>query len=162
MLINFLQQHTLIILLPNDLGVLPYITRVVFNETRQLAQCNTAPDIHHLQDFVMCFQFSWIKQKRILLFLFICLFVFTHFFTPGLTCLHVATLHKQHRIMKLLIKKGVDLNLQVRRETSFYILLCLEVSVKNLKLSYAMHYLFASHCWRSGVAVAVSKQCGSS
>lgn len=30
----------------------------------------------------------------------------------GLTCLHVATLHKHHRIMKLLMKKGVDLNLQ--------------------------------------------------
>ncbi|KAF4082534.1 hypothetical protein AMELA_G00152640 [Ameiurus melas] len=30
----------------------------------------------------------------------------------GLTCLHVATLHKQHRIMKMLIKKSVDLNIQ--------------------------------------------------
>ncbi|KAG7316460.1 hypothetical protein KOW79_020001 [Hemibagrus wyckioides] len=30
----------------------------------------------------------------------------------GLTCLHVATLHKHHRIMKLLMRKGVDLNLQ--------------------------------------------------
>uniref|UniRef100_A0A3B1JF08 Nuclear factor of kappa light polypeptide gene enhancer in B-cells inhibitor, epsilon n=1 Tax=Astyanax mexicanus TaxID=7994 RepID=A0A3B1JF08_ASTMX len=30
----------------------------------------------------------------------------------GLTCLHVATLHKQHRLMKLLMKKGVDLNIQ--------------------------------------------------
>ncbi|TSK58190.1 Adenosine 3'-phospho 5'-phosphosulfate transporter 1 [Bagarius yarrelli] len=30
----------------------------------------------------------------------------------GLTCLHVATLHKHHRIMKLLMKKGVDLNIQ--------------------------------------------------
>ncbi|KAF5898629.1 NF-kappa-B inhibitor epsilon [Clarias magur] len=30
----------------------------------------------------------------------------------GLTCLHVATLHKRHRIMKLLMKKGVNLNLQ--------------------------------------------------
>ncbi|KAI5610977.1 NF-kappa-B inhibitor epsilon [Silurus asotus] len=30
----------------------------------------------------------------------------------GLTCLHVATLHRNHRIMKLLMKKGVDLNLQ--------------------------------------------------
>ncbi|GAA6102135.1 NF-kappa-B inhibitor epsilon [Tachysurus ichikawai] len=30
----------------------------------------------------------------------------------GLTCLHLATLHKHHRIMKLLVKKGVDLNLQ--------------------------------------------------
>ncbi|XP_017312040.1 NF-kappa-B inhibitor epsilon [Ictalurus punctatus] len=30
----------------------------------------------------------------------------------GLTCLHVATLHKRHRIMKMMIKKSVDLNLQ--------------------------------------------------
>ncbi|XP_017551154.1 NF-kappa-B inhibitor epsilon [Pygocentrus nattereri] len=30
----------------------------------------------------------------------------------GLTCLHVATLHKQHRLMRLLIKKGADLNIQ--------------------------------------------------
>ncbi|XP_026872048.1 NF-kappa-B inhibitor epsilon [Electrophorus electricus] len=30
----------------------------------------------------------------------------------GLTCLHVATLHRQHRLVRLLIKKGVDLNIQ--------------------------------------------------
>lgn len=30
----------------------------------------------------------------------------------GLTCLHTATLHRQHRLMKLLIKKGMDLNIQ--------------------------------------------------
>lgn len=30
----------------------------------------------------------------------------------GLTCLHVATLHKHHRIMRLFTKKGVDLNIQ--------------------------------------------------
>ncbi|XP_036438099.1 NF-kappa-B inhibitor epsilon [Colossoma macropomum] len=30
----------------------------------------------------------------------------------GLSCLHVATLHKQHRLMRLLIKKGADLNIQ--------------------------------------------------
>ncbi|XP_062857059.1 NF-kappa-B inhibitor epsilon [Trichomycterus rosablanca] len=30
----------------------------------------------------------------------------------GLTCLHVATLHKHHRMMRLLMKKGVDLNIQ--------------------------------------------------
>ncbi|XP_067240574.1 NF-kappa-B inhibitor epsilon [Chanodichthys erythropterus] len=30
----------------------------------------------------------------------------------GLTCLHVATLHKHHRLMRLLMKKGVDLNIQ--------------------------------------------------
>lgn len=30
----------------------------------------------------------------------------------GLTCLHVATLHKHHRLVRLLMKKGVDLNIQ--------------------------------------------------
>ncbi|KAI4877558.1 hypothetical protein NFI96_028585 [Prochilodus magdalenae] len=30
----------------------------------------------------------------------------------GLSCLHVATLHKQHRLMRLLMKKGADLNIQ--------------------------------------------------
>ncbi|XP_066532612.1 NF-kappa-B inhibitor epsilon [Hoplias malabaricus] len=30
----------------------------------------------------------------------------------GLTCLHVATLYKHHRLMRLLMKKGVDLNIQ--------------------------------------------------
>ncbi|XP_052391524.1 NF-kappa-B inhibitor epsilon [Carassius gibelio] len=30
----------------------------------------------------------------------------------GLTCLHVATLRKHHRLMRLLLKNGVDLNLQ--------------------------------------------------
>ncbi|XP_067274368.1 NF-kappa-B inhibitor epsilon [Pseudorasbora parva] len=30
----------------------------------------------------------------------------------GLTCLHVATLHKHHRLMRLLMKNGVDLNIQ--------------------------------------------------
>ncbi|XP_063079187.1 NF-kappa-B inhibitor epsilon [Engraulis encrasicolus] len=30
----------------------------------------------------------------------------------GVTCLHVATMHKRHRLMKLLIKKGANLNAQ--------------------------------------------------
>ncbi|XP_076873789.1 NF-kappa-B inhibitor epsilon [Brachyhypopomus gauderio] len=30
----------------------------------------------------------------------------------GLTCLHVVVLHRQHKLMRLLIKKGVDLNVQ--------------------------------------------------
>ncbi|XP_062406939.1 NF-kappa-B inhibitor epsilon [Sardina pilchardus] len=30
----------------------------------------------------------------------------------GVTCLHLATLHKRHRLMKLLIKKGANLNVQ--------------------------------------------------
>ncbi|XP_028858757.1 NF-kappa-B inhibitor epsilon [Denticeps clupeoides] len=30
----------------------------------------------------------------------------------GVTCLHLATMHQRHRLMKLLIKKGADLNIQ--------------------------------------------------
>lgn len=30
----------------------------------------------------------------------------------GVTCLHLATMHRRHRLMKLLIKKGADLNVQ--------------------------------------------------
>ncbi|XP_012992730.2 NF-kappa-B inhibitor epsilon [Esox lucius] len=30
----------------------------------------------------------------------------------GLTCLHLATVNRQHRVMKLLMKKGADLNIQ--------------------------------------------------
>ncbi|KTG35758.1 hypothetical protein cypCar_00033944 [Cyprinus carpio] len=30
----------------------------------------------------------------------------------GLTCLHVAVLHKHHRLLRLLMKSGVDLNIQ--------------------------------------------------
>lgn len=31
----------------------------------------------------------------------------------GLACLHLAALNRQHHIMKLLMKKGADLNIQV-------------------------------------------------
>uniref|UniRef100_A0A9J7XWP6 Nuclear factor of kappa light polypeptide gene enhancer in B-cells inhibitor, epsilon n=1 Tax=Cyprinus carpio carpio TaxID=630221 RepID=A0A9J7XWP6_CYPCA len=56
----------------------------------------------------------------------------------GLTCLHVATLRKHHRLLRLLMKNGVDLNIQV--SCSKLILLC-EVKTFGLVTKHPPDFL---------------------
>ncbi|XP_051953993.1 NF-kappa-B inhibitor epsilon-like [Xyrauchen texanus] len=79
----------------------------------------------------------------------------------GVTCLHVATMHKQHRLMRLLMKKGVNLNTQegTSGKTALHMAVELhDVSTVNLLLNSGANVDAAMFNGCTALHLAVGRQ----
>ncbi|XP_051500409.1 NF-kappa-B inhibitor epsilon [Myxocyprinus asiaticus] len=79
----------------------------------------------------------------------------------GLTCLHVATMHKHHRLMRLLMKNGVNLNIQegTSGKTALHMAVELhDVSTVNLLLNNGVNVDAAMFNGCTALHLAVGRQ----